>query len=565
METPIPLNQEVRRESQRPPDSEAISEVDELDSTLISLASANSVHDRTQFETKFDFDLLSDTPVCQWKRYEIDTYLFIPNTMGINSDTYKIEDFYSDLTHLMRVRTPELERHAGQPLILPPMAAVDEYLRDSLETSDRESLRDLAIHEIKLMGCFLYTELKRLQQQVARALARNSESFLVQYQPRLVRSLESVHRELRTYRDTYMQRVREQEMLLENDVRRAFLLVDEYLSYRLESALVQIVSGLKPYENLLDDVIDQCEALLLGETHYRSEHISGGKQAAETHYYRLSLLKKYISEVLFLRTQRIRRDYVYRNMTAAFGASLAAAFAMLAQYQTTQMIARGQDYGAWQVFILVVLGIIAYVFKDRIKDLTKDHFNARLKSWLPDYDVHLRYTHYGEDGKRVDSFLGTSQEYCRYVSRANLPPDILFLRDLGHRSDLEPERLEQVIYYNKRLGVNLRQQLREHFGDARVRRIHDVLRFDVSRFLAKLDNPSKQLSYFDPEQGIRSVEAPKVYHVNLVFRYTVTEWRDHKRLSTSVEVERVRLIVNKKGIVRIETVVPRGHFGYSEG
>jgi hypothetical protein len=565
METPFPSNPAAREES--PPAAEPIPqlpEVDDLDTTIMSLASANSVHDRTQFETKFDFDLLSDTPGCELKRYEIDTYLFVPNTMGINKDTYKIDEFYADLTHLMRVRTPELERAPGQPLTLPQMAAVDDYLLDSLEAEARKELHDLTIHEIKLLGCFLYTELKKLQQQVTRAVNRKSEQFLSQYRPRLARSLESVHRELRKYRDTYMQRVRDEELLLDSDVRRAFLLVDEYLSYRLESALVNVVRLLKPHHGVMEDVLDQCEALLLGELHYRSEHLSNGNSGAELHYYRLGLLKKFISEVLFLKTERISRDYMYRNAVAALGASLAAAFATLAQIQTTQMMMQGQDYGGWQIALLVCIGVIVYVFKDRIKDLTKDHFNARLKSWLPDYDVHLHYTHYANDGKRVDSFLGNSQEFCRYVSRRTLPKDILYLRDVGHRSELEPERLENVIYYNKRLEVGLRQELREHFGDARVRRIHDVLRFDVSRFLAKLDNPRKDLTYFDPQNGIRTIEAPKVYHVNLVFRYTLTEWKRGKRLSTSVDVERIRLVLNKKGIIRIETVVPRGELGYRE-
>lgn len=539
------------------------SDFDDVDDPIIPLASVNSVHDRTQFETKFDFDLLSDSSECTLKRYEIETYLFIPNTVGINSDTYRVEDFYGDLTHLMRVRTPELERAPGQPLSLPRMAAVDEYLKDSLDSEERDRLRELAIHEIKLLGCFLYTELKKLQKQVHRATERKSSNFMSRYMPRLERGLEMVHRELRNYRQVYMRRVHDENLLLENEVRRAFLLVDEYLSYRLESALVNISQMLGPPGPANEDVLNQCEALLTGETHYREGNITQGRTGAETHYYRLGLLKKYISEVLFLKTRRVKRDYVYRNAIAAFGASLAAAFATLAQIQTAYMV-RDQDDSGWRLLFLVCLGVVVYVFKDRIKDLTKEHFNARLKNYLPDYDVELSYRHFDSQGKAVESVLGHSKEFCRYMSRSSVGSDVLFLRDLGHQADLEPERFENVIYYNKRLEVPMKEHLREHFGDATVRRIHDVLRYDISAFLAKMDNPRKNLTYFNPDKGISTIEAPKIYHVNLVFRYTVSEWNQQKRLSSVVEVERVRVIINKKGIVRIQTVIPRGEFGYRE-
>ena len=64
---------------------------------------------------------------------------------------------------------------------------------------------------------------------------------------------------------------------------------------------------------------------MIGERAYRNEHVEAAREResarAETHYYRLGLLKKYVSDVLFLRTLRVQRDYVYRNFVAAFGAA----------------------------------------------------------------------------------------------------------------------------------------------------------------------------------------------------------------------------------------------------
>ena len=58
------------------------------------------------------------------------------------------------------------------------------------------------------------------------------------------------------------------------------------------------------------------------------------------------------------------------------------------------------------------------------------------------------------------------------------------------------------------------------------------------------------------------MQAPKVYHINAVLRY---ETRFGAGSQTRyVDYERVRLIINKNGIVRLERVLERGRLGYEE-
>ncbi len=535
---------------------------EELDEELayIELGSSNSVHDRTQFESKFDFDL--STAGGDRKLYEIDMYMFWPATMAVNSATYPRESFYSDVNHLLRVRTPELTRSAGASFAIPELTAAEDYFRSHLDTRRRSQLRQLVVADTKLWGCLLYTELKKLQADVMRAVKRG---LIVRWSTRLLRRIEEIHREVRSFRERYVWRIRNEPLLLDAEVRRAFLLVDEYVSYRLEAALVSLHRQMEAERHRLEDVYNQLEAILTGEHGYRHEHITSASERREarkeTHYYRLGLLKKYVSEILFLTTRRVNKDYVYRNAIAALGAALAAAFATLANIQTVKMVT-GQDDMGVRLFTVLALGVAAYVFKDRIKDLTKDYFNNKVKTWLPDYDVEMLYRHFDPSGQQVETFLGKSQEYMRYLARRRLPPEVAYTRGLGHRAELEPERLESVLHYHKSVRFEPLSELREHFAEAQVRRIHDVLRFDVSRFLAKLDDPKKRLSFFDAEKGVVTIDAPKVYHVNLVLRYTVVTLLGKQEVRREVELERLRMILNKKGIVRIETVLPRGQLGY---
>lgn len=542
---------------------------EDLDFVESQLYSRNSVHDRTQFESKFDFELASPEVHSGQKTYEIDMYVFLPKTVGVTSETYPREAFYGDITHLMRVRTPEVKKARGGAFAPPRLSSVEDYFTHHLDTVRRQKLAQLVVHDTKLFGCLVYTELKQVQGHLARVIKRaqatHNPDLVARFHTRLEQRVEAVHRAIRTYRERYVWPLKTEPLLLDEEVRRVLLLVDEYLSYRLESTMIALHRLIAPFGKATEDLLHQVEALLTGELAYRQENITPGKEHSriESHYYRLGLLKKYVSEVLFLQTRRINKDYVYRNFVAAFGAALAAAFATITNIQTTKMVLGQNDMGLRLVTVLI-LGVVAYVFKDRIKDLSKDYFNSRLKSLLPDYDVQMFYTHFDAQGNPQKVYLGSSQEYVRYLQRSAVPPDVDYLREIGHRTELEPERFETVLHYNKQMRFEVRQALLEHFGRAQVRRIHDVLRFDVSAFLAKLADPQKKLSFFSPDQGIVTTEAPKVYHLNLVFRYRVSEWNGPDLQRRSTEYERLRVILNKKGIVRVESVVPRGELGHEE-
>lgn len=527
---------------------------EDLPEELSLLGTFNSIHDRTQLQSKFDFELTGDESTA----YEVDVYFFFPQNMGVNADTYPLTAFYADLTHLLRVRTPEL---ADGPDRIPAITAADQYFAARLNVYKRRTLQELVIHDTKMFGCLLYTELKRFLSDLSQELRHSTPDLT--WARRNSERLEGIHRELRDYREQYVQAVQTDPVPIP-EVRRAFLLVNEYLSYRLEEVLIRLHNLLLPHALACADLLNQIEALMMGEQAYREENLGVGglglQARGEAHYYRLGLLKKYVSEVLFLRSERVKRDHVYRNFIGAFGAALAAFFAALANLQTAHVI-RSDDH--WRVALVVFLGVVAYVFKDRIKDVTKEYFYNRLKVWLPDFDVKLYFRHFAADGRPAEVCLGSSQECTRYLTRSSLPEEILYLRDLGHQAEFEPERNETYIHYNKRISVTPLGQLHEHLAQATVRRIRDVLRFDVARFLTKLDNPEKKLNYFDGH-GVASVEAPKVYHLNLIFRYTITRYRGETPVLRELEVERLRVVLNKTGIVRIEQVISRGELGFQE-
>ena len=57
-------------------------------------------HDKYQLEMKFTYPL--NTELAQ-NEYHVDTYIFLPNSLGISSTTYSKQDFYSDLQEYIRL------------------------------------------------------------------------------------------------------------------------------------------------------------------------------------------------------------------------------------------------------------------------------------------------------------------------------------------------------------------------------------------------------------------------------------------------------------------------------
>lgn len=527
-------------------------------------SSSQTIHDHLQFQADFDFNLLPDTPEETGREYTVDAYFFLPHSMGINRENFSRDQFYTSLTNYLRIRTPDFSEYGGDTLI----PSADAYFRQHLFAHLRQALEPLVIQEIKLFGCNLNTQLKKLR-TLFFSLYRPEQGLTPGQMRRLESMLIHILQYLSDYRSQYLGKVRHQSYLVDAEVRRAFVLVDEYLSYRLEATLIRILEYLDNHPCHLAELL---ENTLLSEMEYRAAESlimisdKADKSMRERYYYRLGLLKKYVSEVLFLRVENLRKDKIYRNLIAASGAALAALWAGLIDLQRFYLMAQNpntQDISDFTLrfFLIVVVGVVAYIFKDRIKELSREFFYAQLKHKLPDYEFEMVLDHYHRENQYLEHVkVGRAKQMMRFLSRDVLPPEVQYIRDMGHRTVLDPERHEHVLHFSQTLNIDTHTMARQ---TEQVQRLHNILRFNVSAFLEKLDNPDKTLRYYDVNNGLAIIKAPKVYHVNVVFRYSSKREdpsEDHN--PKHYEFERIRLILDKSGIQRIEPLLARGKLGY---
>ena len=101
-----------------------------------------------------------------------------------------------------------------------------------------------------------------------------------------------------------------------------------------------------------------------------------------------------------------------------------------------------------------------------------------------------------------------------------------------------------VIKYDKAVGLWGRS-IAQHHG--RLKDISDIIRFDVSRFLMRADDPSTDERVYDPRGDVvRKVACPKVYHLNVVF--VLKSGAGGKVIAT----QRMRVVLDQRGIRRVE-------------
>ena len=513
------------------------------------LRAQHSVHDRLQLESNFTFDLRPREGEEQ-RDFKVDFYLFLPSAMGVESSTFTSKNFFRHLTNHFRVRAPQYHQLKSLEPSELRFESAEKYFVEHLSSYERAKLSPKLVQDVKLFGNFLHTELKKLRSAMAskRKLSKpKSKSELASILLHRVELLWS-------FRKRYVSVVRAERFLQDEEVVRAFTLTDEYLSYRLELVLLRARDSLGVKCHEIDDLLSK-------EVEYREENnllvLGGGEQDSvvfEGYTYRLGLLKKYLSESLFVELVSNKKDNLYKNYAAAIGAGLAATVAGLAEHQRVQYLT-GDDSG-FRLAFLIGVAVLAYIFKDRVKDLSKEYFNSRLKEKLPDQSFALSHKSYTSKGSEKIRDLGTASDFFRFMK--DVPSDVAYLRTLGQTKASDPERHENIVHIGRRFSFGLRSKKHRKLFPL----LKNVYRIDISPFLSKLDNPMMPINYLGQNGDAKTVLAPKVYHVNFVLRSEVrfgTE--EDKRF---VDYERFRLIVNKNGIVRLEKILEPGTMAYEE-
>ncbi len=491
------------------------------------------VHDDNQFEVKLDYAI---DPGARRSRYVVETYLFVPRSLGLDPHSYRREQFYSDIAAYIRFKTPtmSLRALADEGNETSPLNQMLEHM-PPVGRSVAPDLDGPLGHEVRLFGCLVKVcvrdQVGALRDRVA-LLAEDAKT-----RPVLVDDIDRIALRLADDVSAVLERFRgyRADFVLPRRaawIQELFAYADEFISLSVERYFTRFVSTLEENPTVAQACVASrakiVERILAEQAHRKGagyHSIIDAVRGNARYVHRNSALKKFMSSVLFL---DMTKQSVGRRV-ANIGAGIAAAVAML--FSTIAAIWSQNRYGI-NSFAFVVALVISYVFKDRIKEWLRTYFTRQTSRFLWDYSVRIR-------DPANDEEVGRCRETFAFSDPAQVPRPVYDARHGDATGVLEPKsKQEIVVKYIKEITLHGRRIASNH---GRLLDVNDIIRFNVSSLLARMDDPVRTVQSFDARTGtVRHVACPKAYHVNVVMVL--------RAVDGAPNYERFRVVLDKGGI-----------------
>lgn len=464
--------------------------------------------DKWQFELKSEFTISSAAPKTP---YIQEFYFFIPNSLQINQSTYPKECFYQDLTNFIRFKTPSFHF----------LELFDEN-KSPLKDLYNESLPLEGVEDgLKLFGNIFRSSLR---DEIIDIVDGHQDKDLIEKKIfRINSSLEKIKHSL-----TNLQHQLLKKFPLKN-LETSFRYLKEFIDNTSDYYLTGLLDVLQRRESDLTEASEKLLIEMILAEPIKTRFIPGKESLIDNEeiLYRKGLLKKYMMDALMLPVTRASIQDRYGSLIGSFSAGIAMlAYVLLFIW-----------YGNWFVINstpFLILTVIAYILKDRLKETLKGVSYKRALEWLSDYNTEIR----SPDGAQI---LGSLKESFIFLPEEKLPLEIMRTRSEDFHEMLKlVKRPEQVIYFKR--SVELRTE----------KPINIILRFNIHDFVSKASDPFHSYVTLDRDsKQLVRLRLPKVYHVNIILKNRFTE-ESGKEV---IELKKFRLIIDKTGIKSVEQIL----------
>ena len=501
-----------------------------------------TLHDRHRFEMKLDVDLIPGKK----NVYRVETYFFIPRAMNVNPETYTKSVFYNSFQKYIRFKTPQmsLDKIADETVAVSPLNRISAGLKKILSGSNDDKIADSVYGEIKLLGCVVRGSVrdyvKFLSAEIISAGSSPNEGTS------RFSAIEENGLGFASDVKKLISRIRALKTEISNPavparLREGFGFFDEFLSLTLVDYLALLLEDIRCGEGSvlrLSELDKALSAIVNAQNGYRRTmgypSVVQKGSGNETLVYRRSVLKKFVSSVLHLQMETTEWQGAFQIF---FG--LAAGVAMLF---TVLLLIFAQSRFAANSAPFVVIVVVSYIFKDRIKDWLKLWFTASWTKWIADRGTSITDPYSGQN-------IGVIKEAFSFVSDEAVPPEVSRGRNIDNITSVEEEgKPERVVKYERE--VSLYPSRVSEFHERR-RDLNDILRFNIVPLIAQADDPIVDYLNLNEETGqLETLRCKRVYHINVVTKYSASPSNG----GSVASLERIRIILTRDGIERLEKV-----------
>ncbi|MCX6182124.1 MAG: hypothetical protein NT150_09375 [Bacteroidetes bacterium] len=473
------------------------------------------VNIKTELLDKFQFDIVLKYPFhsnMEKEKYKVKLYYFLPRNLLIDRYNYREEDFLKDVQNLLHFSVPLKSK---QELICDAAFSIrhiEEIIFQSAENRDDQEMLQNFEFTVKLF-------VVSFKEWAVDYLRRAQRGEVVNYLE-FINDAKEIWDEFRKLK----------EMLINlNFVKHrmnVFLYADEYiciflLSFSYQHIRVRDEQILKDFIRETLEYQELCKYESMVEPEGENENVM----------YRSSTFRKYFLNGMFLRP-KVNHKEINRNREYAF--AIGAAVAMI--FATGVAFYFQQVYGQISFMFFMSL-VVGYILKDRIKEWVRDYAAEKMKGKM--YD--MKYELFSDNKKNV----GYRTQRLSFLKEKAVPEEILNFRRSNKIMDIESEGIGQNIMLFEKHTNLYSVEIEKLFDKIGINEITDILRFNVMGFTKNMEEADRDL-YYMYEETIKKVKADRVYHINLVFQFDGPD---------DTHMKRYRLVMNKKGIKRIEEIL----------
>ncbi len=479
------------------------------------------IRDRFQFEIKLNYRLNQDKPKTQ---YQIDAYIFIPQSLRVNHTTYPKNTFYQDLQSYIRFKTPSLSLSDIACKDNGPLFDLEESISGLTENSRSDVTSEVELR-VKLFSCITKSALRDTVQFIHNTVDEQDRERMIREYSDSVSKITSGYRDLGA---------RLLQPTVSENAHAVYAFGDEYLSLMTEGHSYRLLEILKQsaslsVKKLKTDLIN----IISNEIAYRKRRgypsIPTAGSDNEQLIFRRNVLKKFTDNVLFLDASRHPTGQALEQSLFGLAAGVSMFFATMVHFYSQSV------YGALSLPVFLAL-VIGYIFKDRIKELMRIYFSRKVLSALFDHKTNI---YRGQKNK-----IGYCRESFNFLDEEKIPKQVMRIRARDHMTEIESEWLrEDVVLYRKRTGL-FSKAVREAYPGLEISGVNDIMRFNINAFVQRSGDPRKDL--FVLEGGdYRKIKGERVYHLNMIVKYGGSAQSHFKRF---------RIVLNRRKIKRIEAV-----------
>ena len=482
------------------------------------------IHDKFQLEIKYIYPFDRNVPTTE---YTVEHFFFVPSNLGINENNYSKEQFYGDGQKYIRLKTPVFTLRSMTSGEDNPLDRLRETLTDLPKDPENSEINRHYKYHLKMFCSIFKSAIRDEEVFIEHRLSPEDQKAAAEKVVNDIRETIDKFRELRPL--VHSPHITHKQMAL-------FDFADEYMSILIEKRIFRLLAFLKKAKSpKYSEINTVLLALTTAERDYRIKQnypsIAEEGKSNETIVYRSRILKKIMGNILFLDTNVKIEGRLREQIGMGFAAGLAMAFA------TTFIFLSQKFFQGFTVSLVAVFTII-YIFKDRIKEITKGLMIKILRKYVYDYKTIL-FTSF----KRK---IGICRELFSFTTEDKIPQMVNRIRNKDYIVELENGYTpEEIICYKKYIRI-YSGECRQLLKDFKVDGVIDIFRLNVRHFLYKMDNPHKELYITDDNNDLKKINGKCYYHLNLILKYG--------NFRKESFYQKFRIILSRDGIRRIEKV-----------